>query len=67
MVVDYVSGLIVVAVFKASKKTETGALERGACRKGIFRKIMTLVLVAVAYRLDKRNMKVTRNSEPPLK
>lgn len=52
MVVDYVSGLIVAAVFKFSKKTETGALESGACWKGIFRKIMTLILVAVAYRLD---------------
>lgn len=52
MIVDYMSGLIVAAVFKASKKTETGALESGACWKGIFRKIMTLVLVAVAYRLD---------------
>ena len=52
MIADYVSGLIVAAVFKASKKTETGALESGACWKGIFRKIMTLVLVAVAYRLD---------------
>lgn len=52
MIADYLSGLIVAAVFKKSKKTETGALESGACWKGIFRKIMTLVLVAVAHRLD---------------
>lgn len=52
MITDYISGLIVAAVFKTSKKTETGALESGACWKGIFRKIMTLILVAVAYRLD---------------
>ena len=52
MIIDYISGLIVAAVFKTSKKTQNGALESGACWKGIFRKIMTLVLVAVAYRLD---------------
>lgn len=40
MGIDYVTGLIVAGVFKASEKTENGALEstagwKGLCRKGV--------------------------------
>ncbi len=53
MTVDYVSGLLVAGVFKNSNKTDTGALESRAGWKGLCRKGMTLVIVLVAYHLDK--------------
>lgn len=52
MCIDYLSGLIVAGVFKASKKSETGALESRAGWKGLCRKGMTLLFVLIAYRLD---------------
>lgn len=52
MILDYVSGLIVAAVFKNSSKTCTGALESRVGWKGLCRKCMTLIFVAVSYRLD---------------
>jgi toxin secretion/phage lysis holin len=52
MVADYISGLAVAGVFKKSTKTETGALESKAGWKGLCKKIMTLVFVLIAYRLD---------------
>lgn len=52
MVIDFFSGLVVAGVFKNSTKTASGALESGNCWKGICKKIMTLVVVCVAYRLD---------------
>ena len=52
MVIDYVSGLIVVGVFHASKKTESGTLESRAGWKGLCRKGVTLLFVLVAHRLD---------------
>ena len=52
MVIDYISGLIVAGVFHASRKTESGTLERRAGWKGLCRKGMTLLFVLIAYRLD---------------
>lgn len=52
MVIDYVSGLIVAGVFRASKKTESGTLESRAGWKGLCRKGVTLLFVLVAHRLD---------------
>ena len=52
MVVDYISGLVVAGVFKASTKTDSGALESRAGWKGLCRKCMTFVYVLIAYRLD---------------
>lgn len=52
MVIDYMGGIIVAGVFKASNKTETGALESKAGWKGICRKGMSLLIVLIAYRLD---------------
>lgn len=52
MAIDYASGLIVAAVFHASKKTETGRLESRAGWKGLIRKGMTLAIVLVAAQLD---------------
>lgn len=52
MCIDYVSGLVVAGVFHRSKKTENGALESMAGWKGLCRKVMTLLFVLIAYRLD---------------
>lgn len=52
MSIDYMSGLIVAAVFHNSKKTETGRLESRAGWKGLIRKGMTLAIVLVAAQLD---------------
>lgn len=52
MIIDYISGLIVAGIFKASPKTETGGLESNAGWKGLLKKCMTLLLVLIAYRLD---------------
>lgn len=52
MAVDYISGLVVAGVFKASPKTDTGALESRTGFKGLCRKGMTLLFILIAYRLD---------------
>lgn len=52
MAIDYLSGLIVAGVFRASDKSETGALNSIACWQGLLKKGMTLVIVLVAARLD---------------
>lgn len=52
MIVDYVMGLLVAAVFGKSKKTEDGKLESRAGWKGLVRKSVTLLMVLVATRLD---------------
>ena len=52
MAVDYITGLIVAAVFKRSQKTDTGALSSkvgfvGLCKKGVM-----MLIVLIAHRLD---------------
>jgi len=50
--VDYIMGLIVAGVFKTSRKSENGALDSRIGFKGIVKKIMMFVLVAVAHHVD---------------
>ena len=52
MAIDYGSGIIVAAVFKASPKTDSGALESRAGLKGLLRKVAMLCAVLMAYYLD---------------
>jgi len=52
MLVDYLTGLIVAAVFHNSPKTDSGALESKAGLKGLFRKGGVLLVVLIAARLD---------------
>lgn len=52
MLTDYVTGLIVAAVFKNSTKTNDGGLESKAGFKGLMRKFAVLLLVLIACRLD---------------
>lgn len=52
MVIDYISGIIVAAVFKKSPKTENGALESNAGLKGLVKKIFILFIVVIAVQID---------------
>jgi len=52
MTVDYLTGLIVAGVFHKSGKTENGALSSKVGLQGIAKKIMMLLMVLVAVRLD---------------
>ncbi len=52
MVIDYVSGMVVAAVFHASNKSEDGTLNSNAGWKGLAKKCMILVFVLIANRLD---------------
>ena len=52
MAADYISGIIVAAVFHKSKKTASGSLKSWVGFKGLCRKGMTLLFVLVGHRLD---------------
>lgn len=53
MAIDYATGIIVAAVFKASSKSENGGLDSGVGLKGLLRKLAMLCGVTMAYYLDK--------------
>ena len=52
MVIDYAMGLIVAGVFKKSVTSENGGLSSRVCWVGLARKVITLLFVVIAYRLD---------------
>lgn len=52
MIADFITGIIVAGVFKASGKTESGAISSKASFKGICKKCVILLFVLIAYRLD---------------
>ena len=52
MVIDYAMGIIVAAVFKKSEKSENGGLSSRVCWIGLARRVMTLLFVIIANRLD---------------
>ena len=52
MGIDYVTGLVVAAVFKKSKKSAYGSLESAAGFKRLIRKVMTLLMVLIANYID---------------
>ena len=52
MAADYITGLIVAALFKASPKTETGGLSSEAGWQGLVKKCVVLLFVYVGSRLD---------------
>ena len=54
MAIDYVTGLVVAAVFPASKKSDSGAVNSRAAFKGLLKKGMILLLVVVANLLDQQ-------------
>lgn len=52
MLIDYVTGLIVAAIFKKSPKTASGALSSKVGFIGLIKKSAILLILIVAYRLD---------------
>lgn len=52
MVIDYVTGIIVAAVFKVSDKTESGTLSSKVGWIGLCKKAVILLFVLIACRLD---------------
>lgn len=52
MVIDLIVGFTVSAVWHKSNKTKSGKVSSKAMFKGIVKKILTLVLVVVAYQID---------------
>lgn len=52
MAIDYFTGLIVAGVFHKSGKTENGALSSKAGLQGVAKKVMMLLMVLVAVRID---------------
>lgn len=53
MAADYVTGLLVAAVWHRSEKSASGALESNACFKGLLRKGVVLLVVWMAAMLDR--------------
>ena len=52
MIVDYITGVLVAAVWHKSAKSENGALESRAGFKGLIRKGCIIALVLVAHYMD---------------
>lgn len=52
MVIDLIVGFTVSAVWHKSSKTKSGKVSSRVIFKGIVKKILTLVLVVVAYQID---------------
>jgi toxin secretion/phage lysis holin len=52
MAIDYLTGILVAAVFHKSSKSKTGALDSKAGWKGLTKKGMVLLIVLIAHRLD---------------
>ena len=52
MISDYITGVIVAAFFKKSKKSENGSLSSVAGLKGLCKKGVMLLVVLIAHRLD---------------
>lgn len=52
MAIDYLTGIIVAAVFHKSEKTPDGTLESRVGWKGLCRKGVSLLVVLIACRLD---------------
>ena len=52
MVIDFIMGFLIAGVWKKSGKSETGTLSSVSAWKGLCRKVGSLALVIVAYRLD---------------
>lgn len=52
MIIDYIMGVLVAAVWHKSPKSESGTLESRAGWKGLCRKGVILLIVLIAARLD---------------
>ena len=52
MAIDYITGLLIAAVWQKSSKSQTGALESKAGFKGLVRKGLILLVVLIGVQLD---------------
>lgn len=52
MAIDFITGILLAAVFKNSTKSESGALNSKAGWKGLCKKCVTFLFVIIAHRLD---------------
>lgn len=52
MIIDLITGTLVSAVWHKSNKTKSGKLSSRVMFKGIVKKLLTLVIVVIAYQLD---------------
>ena len=52
MIIDLRAGTLVSAIWHKSSKTKSGKLSSRAMFKGIVKKLLTLVIVVIAYQLD---------------
>lgn len=53
MINDLIVGFLISAIWQKSSKTDSGKLSSGVMFKGIVKKFFTLVVVVIAYQLDK--------------
>jgi toxin secretion/phage lysis holin len=53
MGIDIIMGLLIAALWKKSEKSTTGTLNSFSMAKGLVRKGVYLLIILVAYRLDK--------------
>lgn len=52
MVIDYMTGIFVAAIFKKSAKTNGGGLKSSVGFQGLVKKFVELLIVACMYRVD---------------
>ena len=52
MIIDYITGVCVAAVFKKSTKTKGGRLNSNIGYKGLVKKFVILMIVAAMHRVD---------------
>ena len=52
MIIDYLTGLMVAGVFKKSPKTDSGGLKSDIGFKGLCKKFIELMIIAMLYRID---------------
>ena len=53
MTIDLIVGFLISAIWQKSTKTDSGKLSSGVMFKGIVKKFFTLVIVVIAFQLDK--------------
>ena len=52
MAIDYITGILVAAVFNKSKKSKSGAMESSSAFKGLIKKGVMLLIVVIGASLD---------------
>lgn len=53
MIIDLIVGFLISAIWQKSTKTDSGKLSSSVMFKGIVKKFFTLVIVVIAFQLDK--------------